>query len=131
MKKLILLVLLINFTFAWYFPGAAPQDYASGQQVELKVNKMTSVHTQLPYKYYSLPFCKPENPVKDPENLGEFLRGDIVENSVYDLRMDQKLECQPLCDKKSYTKTDINLFAKRIHYQYKIHWLLDNLPAQL
>ena len=33
-------------------------------QVELKVNKMTSVHTQVPYDYYALKFCKPRSGVQ-------------------------------------------------------------------
>jgi transmembrane 9 superfamily protein 2/4 len=42
------------------------------------------VHTLLPYDYYSLAFCKPLKGVKNyAENLGEFLRGDRIENSAY------------------------------------------------
>lgn len=33
-------------------------------QVELKVNKMASIHTQLPYDYYALKFCKPRGGVQ-------------------------------------------------------------------
>jgi len=32
--------------------------------------KMTSSKTQLPYEYYSLPFCKPEHVDHKSENLG-------------------------------------------------------------
>ena len=32
-------------------------------QVELKVNKMASIHTQVPYDYYALKFCKPRGGV--------------------------------------------------------------------
>lgn len=32
--------------------------------------KLTSSHTQLPYEYYSLPFCQPEKVVYNAENLG-------------------------------------------------------------
>ena len=47
----------------------------------------SSVHTLLPYDYYSLKFCKPSEGVKKySENLGEFLRGDRIENSAYDVR---------------------------------------------
>jgi len=41
----------------------------------VKVNKLTSIKTQLPYTYYSLPFCKPATIVDSAENLGEVLRG--------------------------------------------------------
>jgi transmembrane 9 superfamily member 2/4 len=47
------------------------------------VNKLTSTKTQIPYDYYSLPFCKPHKPGLQAENLGEVLSGDRIENSVY------------------------------------------------
>ena len=33
--------------------------------------KLTSSRTQLPYEYYSLPYCKPEAVLYKAENLGE------------------------------------------------------------
>jgi transmembrane 9 superfamily protein 2/4 len=86
-----------NFARAFYLPGVAPREFASGEKVELKVileflcvrydvnsqvNKLTSVRTQLPYDYYSHKFCKPHGGVQaTAENLGEFLSGDRIENS--------------------------------------------------
>lgn len=55
-----------------------------GDKVVLKVNKLTSIKTQLPYEYYSIPFCRPEKIVSSAENLGEVLRGDRIENSPYE-----------------------------------------------
>lgn len=49
----------------------------------VKVNKLTSTKTQLPYSYYSLPYCRPEKIVDSAENLGEVLRGDRIENSPF------------------------------------------------
>ena len=57
-------------------------------QVKLFVTKLTSTKTQIPYDYYSLPFCKPKHEKKESENLGEELSGDKIENSVY------KVHCQ-------------------------------------
>ena len=37
----------------------------------VKVQKLSSTKTQLPYEYYSLPFCKPAEVVNSVENLGE------------------------------------------------------------
>lgn len=54
-----------------------------GDELMVKVNKLTSTKTQLPYSYYSLPFCKPDKIVDSTENLGEVLRGDRIENSPY------------------------------------------------
>jgi len=67
-------------------PGVAPHDYIPNENVLLKVNKLSSTHTQLPYDYYSLKYCKPKQGVKkDHENLGEFLSGDRIENSPYEV----------------------------------------------
>lgn len=76
-------VLLLAVAQGWYLPGVAPVNYKDDDLVELKVNKLTSVHTQLPYKYYSLPFCEPNGIIDKVENLGEILRGDRIENSPY------------------------------------------------
>ncbi len=52
--------------------------------VQLKVNKLVSLKTQLPFPYYHLPYCVPPEGIKDSvENLGEILVGDVVENSPY------------------------------------------------
>lgn len=57
--------------------------FIQGDELMVKVNKLTSTKTQLPYSYYSLPFCKPDKIVDSAENLGEVLRGDRIENSAY------------------------------------------------
>lgn len=54
-----------------------------GDPLQVKVNKLTSTKTQLPYTYYSLPYCAPEKILDSAENLGEVLRGDRIENSRY------------------------------------------------
>lgn len=48
---------------------------------------MTSVKRQLPYDYYALPFCKPQDGKLHykPENLGEILRGDRIVNTPYEV----------------------------------------------
>jgi transmembrane 9 superfamily protein 2/4 len=57
--------------------------WLQGDELKVKVNKLTSTKTQLPYSYYSLPYCPPEKIVDSAENLGEVLRGDRIENSPY------------------------------------------------
>lgn len=54
-------------------------------ELQVKVNKLSSIKTQLPYDYYFLDYCKPEAIKNSAENLGEVLRGDRIENSVYNV----------------------------------------------
>ena len=53
-------------------PGVAPMDYNKNDPVDIKAVKLTSDKAQLPYEYYSLPFCKPKgiNLEYKSENLG-------------------------------------------------------------
>lgn len=89
----------------------------------------SSVHTQLPYDYYSLKFCKPKGGIKPySENLGEFLRGDRIENSAYEITMLQEELCKVLCqvDVKAKDVTDFKNAIKRVYHH---NWIVDNLPA--
>lgn len=52
-------------------------------ELQVKVNKLSSTKTQLPYDFYFLNYCKPSKIMNSAENLGEILRGDRIENSVY------------------------------------------------
>jgi transmembrane 9 superfamily protein 2/4 len=129
--RFLLLVLCICAAQAFYLPGVAPVNFDPGEKVELKVNKLTSVHTQLPYKYYSLPFCKPAKIIDKVENLGEILRGDRIENSPYQVfaKVDEK--CKVLCPPKEYSKEEVKQFAEKVGYEYRVHWIVDNLPAAI
>jgi transmembrane 9 superfamily protein 2/4 len=54
------------------------------------VNSLTSFETELPFDYYSMPFCKPEGGpqrIANSANPGTILQGLRIENSPYVLRM--------------------------------------------
>eukprot|EP00884_Botryococcus_braunii_P008276 jgi/Botrbrau1/1744/Bobra.0217s0002.1 len=116
---------------AFYLPGVAPQDYAKGDQVFLKVNKLTSIKTQLPYEYYSLPYCRPEKIVSSAENLGEVLRGDRIENSPYEVKIRQDQQCKYLCRIPALSASQAAAFTNKIHDQYRVLMILDNLPIAI
>ena len=49
--------MVTSFVEGFYLPGVAPATFGFCENVDVKVNKLTSVHTQLPLDYYSMPFC--------------------------------------------------------------------------
>jgi len=112
---------------AFYLPGVAPKEYIEGDKVELKVNKLTSTKTQLPYDFYTLPICKPKEIVNAVENLGEVLHGSVIQNSPYEINM-FKQDFKVLC-KKDLTTQEAKLLASRIKHDYRVHMIMDNLPA--
>jgi transmembrane 9 superfamily member 2/4 len=60
--------------------------------------------------------------------LGEFLSGDRIENSPYQLFMEQDQFCNILCMEilKSH---DVQAFKNIIKEEYHHNWIIDNLPA--
>ncbi|QCD99222.1 transmembrane 9 superfamily member 8-like [Vigna unguiculata] len=123
----ILLPLFIHGALCFYLPGVAPQDFQKGDSLQVKVNKLTSTKTQLPYTYYSLPYCAPEKIVDSAENLGEVLRGDRIENSRYVFKMREPQMCNIVCKLKLDAKT-AKEFKEKIDDEYRVNMILDNLP---
>ena len=68
--------------------------------------------SRLPYEYYMLPFCQPDQMETVAENLGEVLRGDKIMNSNYELKMSVEETCKILC-RKEMAASDSKLFSTR------------------
>merc|ERR1719316_2531003 len=122
-----LLAALLGLSASFYLPGVALHEFVQDERVEIKVNKLSSTKTQLPYDYYSLPFCKPAEIVNKIENLGEVLHGSVIQNSAYDVYMG-KSDFKVLC-RQELNRAKALLFHKRIKEDYRAHLILDNLPA--
>jgi transmembrane 9 superfamily protein 2/4 len=127
-STILAMALLPYRTAAIYLPGVAPREYQEGGKVDLKVNKLTSVKTQLPYGYYTLPHCKPSEIKHKPENLGEILVGDLIENSPYEILMQQNESCKFLC-KLPLQEKEKNVLRTYIDDEYLVNWIVDGLPA--
>lgn len=120
-------LLLVDTTLAFYVPGVAPVEFKKGQKIEVKAVKMTSIHTQLPYEYYSLPLCLPKNGtfIYKSENLGEVLRGDRIVNTPYNVYMAENIKCRLLCHKKNepmnWGVEESKKVGNRIRHEYYVH----------
>eukprot|EP00045_Choanoeca_perplexa_P007733 m.71141 g.71141 ORF g.71141 m.71141 type:complete len:638 (+) comp14191_c0_seq1:162-2075(+) len=129
------IVALASLSSAFYVPGVAPQDFEDGKTVAIKSVKMTSSNRpKLPYPYYFLPFCRPHKLRNTRENLGEVLRGDRITNTPYVLNMNQNVSCRLLCRgdtsiSRQYKADQVSRFEKFIRSEYRVHWIMDNLPS--
>jgi hypothetical protein len=68
----------------------------------VEVNSLTSVETELPFDYYSLPFCKPAGGVKrstSSVNPGTILSGLRMFNSPYVFKVHVRSKTPPTCAK--------------------------------
>lgn len=114
---------------AFYVPGVRPLELKAGDAVDLKVNAMTSIHTQIPRDYYRLPFCQPTGgPSMASENLGEFLTGNKIQSSPYNIHMMTESYCDKLCMVELTKKEAVSL-RTHIKYGYHNNWIIDNLPS--
>lgn len=103
--------------------------YSPGDPIFAKVNSLTSIETELPFSYYSLPYCKPPEGVKkSAENLGELLMGDQIDNSPYRFRMNVN-ESVYLCTTNPLREHEVKLLKQRTRDLYQVNMVLDNLPA--
>lgn len=121
-------LLLSSSAHSFYLPGVAPRDFAIGEDLTVKVNKLSSTKTQLPYDYYYLKYCKPDKILNSAENLGEVLRGDRIENSVYKFRMREEEPCKVACRLTLGAEAAKN-FKEKIDDEYRVNMILDNLPV--
>ncbi|KAG6395728.1 hypothetical protein SASPL_141852 [Salvia splendens] len=122
------LLILFSSAHSFYLPGVAPRDFARGDELPVKVNKLSSTKTQLPYDYYFLKYCKPTKIQNVAENLGEVLRGDRIENSIYTFNMREEKSCTVAC-KSHLNAQAAKDFKEKIDDEYRVNMILDNLPV--
>lgn len=90
--------------FAWWIcwsqeAGASLTEFEKGQIIDVKAIKIDSAKTQLPYDYYSLPFCSPKNgtPTYDSQSVVQMLLGERFSITPYEVRMTENIGCKLLC----------------------------------
>uniref|UniRef100_A0A5B7AJY1 Transmembrane 9 superfamily member n=1 Tax=Davidia involucrata TaxID=16924 RepID=A0A5B7AJY1_DAVIN len=125
----IYVVLVSHACNGFYLPGSYMHTYSTGEEIFGKVNSLTSIETELPFSYYSLPYCKPLKGIKkSAENLGELLMGDQIDNSPYRFRMNVNASVY-LCTTNPLNEHEVKLLKQRTRDLYQVNMILDNLPA--
>ena len=121
-------------TEAKNLPGVNIHSFQEGEEVKLKVNKLSSTSELYDLDYYSLPFCQPKGgPRMDNQNLGEFLAGDRIESSAYVIKMRKDMYCEQVClsnvGRSETADRPSNKLVRTIHKGYHNEWIVDNLSA--
>nr|DAD23767.1 TPA_asm: hypothetical protein HUJ06_025230 [Nelumbo nucifera] len=128
-SALVYVILFTGICNGFYLPGSYMHTYSTGEKIFAKVNSLTSIETELPFSYYSLPYCKPPGGIKkSAENLGELLMGDQIDNSPYRFRMNIN-ESIYLCTTSPLNEQEVKLLKQRTRDLYQVNMILDNLPA--
>ncbi|KAL6221000.1 hypothetical protein ACLB2K_008753 [Fragaria x ananassa] len=124
---LILLLSLLPWSHSFY--GTLPPDLKKkGDTVEVMVNKLSSIRSQLSYDYYFLKYCKPPVIINSSLSLGQALRGDRIKNSVYSFKMREDEYCKVACRVELDANSAKN-FKEKIDGEYQVNMILDDLPV--
>eukprot|EP00892_Ulva_mutabilis_P012316 jgi/Ulvmu1/9457/UM052_0023.1 len=121
-------------TKAFYIPGTYPKEFEQAESIGVEVNSVSSFETELPYDYYSLPFCKPKGGVKrstSSVNPGTILSGLRMFNSPYQFRINEHETTKLACEDGSFgplTKKQVKDLKHKIDNRYRIRMVLDNMP---
>jgi len=110
------------------FLSGISNSFEQGDPLPLFVTKLTSTKTQMPYDYYSLPFCPPTSKQLEKENLGQLVSGERIENSVYKIETKEPVSCAVACA-VHLKKSGRDSFVHAINEDYRVHFLVDNLPV--
>ncbi len=112
-----------------------PKVYKNKEEMKLLVHELRSVKTQVPLKYYDLPFCPLEGkspPEEYYQGLGQRLEGYPTQESAYKMEVGKEAGSEVLCElrgDKSLNGEQIAKFARAIHMEYMVDMSVDTLPA--
>uniref|UniRef100_A0A6V7QQH7 Transmembrane 9 superfamily member n=1 Tax=Ananas comosus var. bracteatus TaxID=296719 RepID=A0A6V7QQH7_ANACO len=121
-----LLLLLLPWLLAmspadgFYLPGVAPRDFQKDDELQVKVNKLSSTKTQLPYDYYFLDYCKPPNIVNSAENLGRFFVAIELRILSMHSQWERMWSCKVACRTK-LTQQAVKNFKEKIDDEYRVN----------
>lgn len=135
----VLVLYCVAIAHGYYLPGTYPQEFKKGETLQVEVNSLVSSDTEMPYDYYSMPFCKPGEGVKKSSgsiNPGTILLGIRIENSPYKLTMMEQKFAMPACRGNQYPngaypalkKEEAKTLKTKIKEEYRVRMILDNLP---
>lgn len=118
------------------FPGVSPVDYQIGSDIDMVVDTVDSVQTGLPFLYYNLPVCEPENvhiSGRKRKNLGERLAGkSVAMRSPFKMTVKKNTGCQTVCkDPVIFRPREVKRMIKLVQRKYKANFSLDGLPLQV
>lgn len=128
---LVNLALFLPIASAFYLPGIAMKDYASGEPIEVLANRLTSPVSTIPYGFYTIPFCRPEEMLRShPVNLGQLLVGERAYPTVFNISMKQNAKCRLLCtlDFNDILGKEYLRLLDRISENYVARLNADNMP---
>mmetsp|Transcript_21028 Transcript_21028/g.26829 ORF Transcript_21028/g.26829 Transcript_21028/m.26829 type:complete len:609 (-) Transcript_21028:861-2687(-) len=126
---------VVTVTLSLQLTGVCADDdshyYEPNEEVMLWINRIGPYHNpQETYKYFHLPFCKPEGDHHQKHKyagIGEILQGHELMESGMHMYFAKNQPKTPLCN-QVLTQKDAEKFKRAISQHYWYQFFLDDLP---
>jgi transmembrane 9 superfamily protein 2/4 len=125
MKKKIFII--INF-YLVYCDLIDSYYHKINETLIITTDTIKSISFRIPFDFYYLNLCAPEEKKFVQDNLGEILQSSRKYETNYKMKMFQNEYCKILCQ-KSFTSKVAERLKFLILKKYKINYFLDSLPA--
>jgi len=138
--RLILILLVVSYSYGFYLPGLAPVSYCDDvnsstckNEIPIFVNRLVSSETLLPYEYNEFDFCPDDSKAGSPtENLGQVLFGERIRPSAYHLKFKQDEKCRTVCQRNYKNEAEsiekLQFLMHGMYFSYENRWIVDNMP---
>ncbi|EER14566.1 conserved hypothetical protein [Perkinsus marinus ATCC 50983] len=104
--------------FALTVVGQLVSSQADMKSVRISMNKIWPfANPTETYRYYDLPFCKPEVIESEWMSFGQILKGDRLVNSIYSVNYREDVPKTKVCQ-KTFTEGEIEIFQAAIEDSY-------------
>ena len=104
--------------------------YKHGERLNIISGYINSFKTQIPFDFYYLDFCTPDDMIIFPLNLGEMMLSGKFYETNYQLNINQSIKHKLLCS-EMINKRIFHKINTLIEEDYFINYYLDNLPVGL
>ena len=115
------------------FQQFSPRGYREAENVQVQANSLTSLAGGLPLPPYSIRVCTPSKEelrsAPQTESIAQILLGDKLLPSPYQFTFMQNSTRRQLCAPLRATSKEVSTLAKRIDQQYRVNFVIDNLPV--
>jgi len=109
--------------------AAKEMHYKDGDVVPIIANKVGPFSNPTEtYKYYDMPYCRPDKMKKQSHGLGEILSGDRKVISAYVVYFKKDVPMAKLCSHKLSVE-DVEKFHKAVDEEYFFELFMDSLPT--
>ncbi|KAL7671597.1 hypothetical protein ACOME3_006490 [Neoechinorhynchus agilis] len=110
---------IVNLVKPIYIKDGNPSFYAKGDEVRVNAVKL--------FKDFSIEHCKPEKLEYKKESLSEFLAGDRLVNTNFEIKVEEDAKCKVLCPERTFGKDEIDQIRHFIKGSYRAMLVADNL----